>query len=194
MDLKKIVEQLNRIENKVDALHEILKPTKEKKKQASIDLDIDEQIKRIFEFYKENINKRSRLIDKAKKKIKARLNEYTLAELEKAMLNFNKDDWWMKHNAHRGIAWFFHSEERVEQFINLIPQKTIKKYSLFHNNQPCKFLDNKLKIYTPWAGTWLDWNKNHPDYDKFVLKESKSIIAKGKKALDNYIKHQEELL
>lgn len=57
--------------------------------------------------------------DKALKKIFARLKTFTPAELSRAIKNFSNDKWWMEHNSHRGIAWFFNSDDRVEQFLNL---------------------------------------------------------------------------
>ena len=33
--------------------------------------------------------------------------------------NFSQEDWWMENNSHRGLAWFFHSDDRIDQFINL---------------------------------------------------------------------------
>jgi len=57
--------------------------------------------------------------DNAKGKIQARLKQFTEAELLGAIDNFANEKWWMENNSHRGIAWFMHSSDRIEQFINL---------------------------------------------------------------------------
>lgn len=68
------------------------------------------------------INAKSRLTDSAKLKIRKRLESYTEAELTKAMENFGRDTWHMQHNSHRGVAWLFHSDDRIDQFLNLKPR------------------------------------------------------------------------
>lgn len=187
MDLEKLIEKIALLEQKIDEIHQHVVPKKKEPKNATVDPTVDEKIEDIYLLYKNRINKRSRLIDKAKKKVKARLKEYSVDDLKSAINKFSQDDWWMKNNAHRGVAWFFHSEERIEQFLNLTPQKEKKAYELFYDNQPCKLFDSKLKIYTPWAGSWLDWNKNHPEYDKFTLKENNTVIENGKNAYITYL-------
>lgn len=74
--------------------------------------------------YKQKINENSLLTETAKKKIKTRLKTFTEDDLIKAINQFSKDSWWMSHNAGRGIAWFFHTDDRIDQFINLKPRKT----------------------------------------------------------------------
>ena len=68
------------------------------------------------------INPKSRLTDSAKLKIRKRLESYTEAELAEAMGNFRNDAWHMQHNSHRGVAWLFHSDDRIDQFLNLKPR------------------------------------------------------------------------
>ncbi len=72
----------------------------------------------IYNFYQEKINQKSKLTEQAKKKIKARLKVYSIEELKEAMVKFSQEDWWMKNNSHRGVAWFFHSDDRIDQFLN----------------------------------------------------------------------------
>lgn len=186
--------QLDRIEKKIDDLHEMiatLTPEKKKKNTSPIQTD-DEQkneIQHLYAYYKVKVNNQSRLIEKAIQKIKSRLKEYPVEDLKKAIEQFSKDDWWMKNNAHRGVAWFFHSEERIEQFLNLTEQNQTIKLELYHNEQPCKLFDQHLKIYTPWSGQWLDWNKSHPQFEKFMLKKNGKKVAEGKEAWIMFIKH-----
>ena len=75
-----------------------------------------------FEAYRTAIQPKARLLPAARDKIKRRLNTYSLEELLQAVANFAADAWYMQHNAHRGAAWFFHSDDRIEQFTNLVPR------------------------------------------------------------------------
>lgn len=72
--------------------------------------------------YNSKINPKARLLDKAKDKIKLRLEKFSVEEIRKAIDNFSKDEWKMKNLSDKGIAWFFHSDERIEQYINLKPR------------------------------------------------------------------------
>jgi len=187
---EELIKRIENIEGRLDEIMNLLSQKKSLKKDEKYKTDPSEQkaAETIYNYYKNKINKRSRLIEKAKKKISLRLKEYTTEELLKAIDNFSKDEWWMRNNAHRGIAWFFHSEERIEQFINLVPKKHRKNYQLFHNNQLCRWYDSKLKVFADWSGTWLNWNKNYPQYEKFILKDDNKKLAEGKKAYDEFIK------
>lgn len=83
----------------------------------------------IYTTFQELINPNSKLVDKAKLKIKARLKVFSEHELVKAMENFSKDSWNMEHNSSRGVAWFFHTDERIDGLINLKPrEKELKPY------------------------------------------------------------------
>ena len=79
----------------------------------------------IYISFKKLINPNSKLTDKAKIKIKARLKTYSEQELVKAMENFSKDSWWMEHNSNRGVAWFLHTDERIDGLINLKPKEKL---------------------------------------------------------------------
>lgn len=70
-------------------------------------------------YYNLKINPKAKLLDKAKDKIKARLKNFSVEDIKRAMDNFSCDDWKMKNVADKGIAWFCHSDERIEQYINL---------------------------------------------------------------------------
>lgn len=75
-----------------------------------------------FEAYRTAIQPKARFLPAARDKIKRRLDTYRLPELLQAVSNFAADAWYMQHNAHRGAAWFYHSDDRIEQFINLVPR------------------------------------------------------------------------
>lgn len=91
--------------------------TKKDKKDRYINI-----INNIYVLYGQKINKNSRLTASAKNKISTRLKTYSEQELSTAIENFSANTWWMDHNSHRGIAWFFNSDDRIEQFINLKPE------------------------------------------------------------------------
>lgn len=76
-------------------------------------------VSEVYEKYKQNINANAKLTDKGKKKILTRLKSYSVEELGQAMANFSADSWWVENNAHRGVAWFFDSDDRIEQFLLL---------------------------------------------------------------------------
>lgn len=76
-------------------------------------------INNIFMSYKQNINLNSKLTTSAKQKIITRLKTYSEEDLLSAITNFSSSPWWMENNSGRGIAWFFNSDDRIEQFLNL---------------------------------------------------------------------------
>jgi hypothetical protein len=84
------------------------------------------EIESIYTSYKNLINQNSRLTKAARDKIRVRLKTYSIDDLLKAMANFSQDEWWMEHNAFRGVAWFFNSDDRIDQFLNIKPKKKSK--------------------------------------------------------------------
>ena len=93
------------------------KLSKEKRREEKLSKD-----NIIYMAFKEKINKNSLLTGKAMEKIKSRLKVFTEPQLLKAIENFSKDSWNMEHNSGRGVAWFFHTDERIDGFINLKPR------------------------------------------------------------------------
>jgi hypothetical protein len=84
-------------------------------------------VQKIFDLYQTKIKSTSRLTDSAKKKIQTRLIFFSVDELKNAITNFSKSGWWMEKNSHRGMAWFFNSDDRIDGFLNLepdVPQKS----------------------------------------------------------------------
>ncbi len=76
-----------------------------------------------FDYYREYVQPDARVCPRDK--IRARLKHFTPDELAVAIENFSKDAWCMKHNAHRGAGWFFHSDARIEQFLTMIPNPVL---------------------------------------------------------------------
>jgi DNA-binding transcriptional regulator YhcF (GntR family) len=85
----------------------------------------DKNEKNIYNAYKEKINSGSRLTESSRKKIISRLKTFSELELLQAIDNFAGDTWWMENNAHRGVAWFFNSDDRIDQFLNLKGKKQV---------------------------------------------------------------------
>jgi len=81
--------------------------------------DLSKKIENIYAHYKEKIHESSRLTDGAKLEIKKRLKNYTENDLMRAIDNFSQNKWYMENNPYRGVAWFFDSDDRVDQFVNL---------------------------------------------------------------------------
>lgn len=67
---------------------------------------------------------------KAKAKVIQRLREYSFEELIDAIDRFSGDSWWMEHNSRRPLEWFFHSYERIEQFLQLESSKGNHKWKV----------------------------------------------------------------
>ncbi len=88
-------------------------------KEEPIQENLSNKIENIYAHFTEKIHKESRLTDGAKTKIKKRFENYTEEELVRAMDNFSENKWSMENNAHRGIAWFFENDDRIDQFLNL---------------------------------------------------------------------------
>lgn len=83
-----------------------------------------QDIQAIASHYQTKIHSGARLIDKAKDKIRVRLSTYPKDELLRAIDLFASDAWWMENNARRGMAWFFKSDDRIEQFLGIVPRET----------------------------------------------------------------------
>ncbi|KKS91570.1 MAG: hypothetical protein UV65_C0003G0023 [Parcubacteria group bacterium GW2011_GWF2_43_11] len=85
------------------------------------DFTKEKYIKKLVWFYQVRICPDSRLTSKGKSRIAERLEEYSPDELAEAIINFSESDWNMENNSHRGVAWFFATEDRIDSFRNLKP-------------------------------------------------------------------------
>lgn len=77
--------------------------------------------RRIFNHFKLKVLPLARIFNPTK--ITIRLEHFSEAELIQGIDNFAADVWWMSNNAHRGANWFFHSDDRSDQFLNMKPRK-----------------------------------------------------------------------
>jgi DNA-binding Lrp family transcriptional regulator len=81
----------------------------------------DERV--VFDYYRERVQPSARLCPTDK--IRTRLKTFTVDELKRGIDHFADDAWWMENNGTRGAAWFFHSDARSEQFLNLKPRTAL---------------------------------------------------------------------
>ena len=119
---------------------------KEKKRKEVIDMsskEILKDMKSIVAHYHERINSSSRLVGEAKVNIFARLKTYDLKSLTLAIDKFSSDEWWMEKNSGRGIAWFFKSDDRIEQFLNLNQPKEAHTSSLVGTPNASAYLEDE---------------------------------------------------
>lgn len=106
----------SKVTNEQPTNNQQITTTKEYKNEKNENNSI---LNNIHTSYKNKILKDSKLTLKAKDKIKARLKEYSEEQLLKAIDNFSSDKWWTENNSGRGMAWFFNSDDRIEQFLNI---------------------------------------------------------------------------
>lgn len=93
--------------------------TKQRVANQAVNVNVNVNVESIYKAFKEKINKESRLTPLASEKINQRLKTFTLEEILKAINNFSADEWNMTNNAFRGIAWFFHTDDRIDGFMSL---------------------------------------------------------------------------
>jgi hypothetical protein len=91
---------------------------KTKEEDLSIPAGSDER--ELFDYYRQKIQPAARI--NAPEKIRRRLKRFTVDELKAGIDHFAADAWWMENNGSRGAAWFFDSDKRSEQFLNLAPR------------------------------------------------------------------------
>jgi hypothetical protein len=89
---------------------------------ASADSAINDLVNEVFAHYKAKILPNAKLTPQARKKLTARLKEFSVEQIKEGMDNFSRDYFSMENNAHRGLAWWCHSEDRVLGYINLKPK------------------------------------------------------------------------
>jgi len=87
-------------------------------------LSANADVQNIFEHFGKIIKSTSRLTQSAKLKITTRLKTFSVEELKTAIDQFSKDEWWVENNSNRGVAWFFHNDDRIDQFLNLEPGRS----------------------------------------------------------------------
>jgi len=94
------------------------------------ELNIEKNIERIFSLFKEKICPEEVLEDESRKMIKNKLGAFSCDELEQAIDNFSKNDWWMEKNGYRGAEWFFKSNDKIRQWLKMHSSPEDKKETL----------------------------------------------------------------
>lgn len=113
------VQSLHRIDRKgaTVAPSPLVLSTKEVRKTKTQSRIQDDAVREIYDYYREHVYPASRTC--AADKIRARLKTFTAEELKRGIDNFAASAWSMEHNAKRGCAWFFHSDQRSEMYLNM---------------------------------------------------------------------------
>ena len=91
---------------------------------------LEDNIKRIFSLFKEKICPEEVLEDESRKMIKNKLGVFSCDELEEAIDNFSKSEWWMERNGFRGAGWFFKSNDKIRQWLKMHSSPKDKKETL----------------------------------------------------------------
>lgn len=91
-------------------------------KNQNIDMSSNDDPEIIFQAFLQHINPKAKLTKSAMSKIRTRLKVFTPEELIASMVNIAKDAFFQEHNAARPAAWFFHSDERIEMYLNKVPK------------------------------------------------------------------------
>jgi hypothetical protein len=94
----------------------------------------DERV--VFDYYREKVQPAAKLCPT--EKIRTRLKTFSVAELKRGVDNFAADAWWMENNGARGAAWFFHSDVRSEQFLNLTPRASTPRKPTSNGTSPSR--------------------------------------------------------
>ncbi len=102
-------------------------------------------VQAIFGHYKERIQPQAKLCPTDK--IKARLKRFSEDELRTAIDHFAADAWWMEHNGTRGGGWFFHSDQRIEQFLLMTPRKEARRNGSHSDYGPGAPISDELRDY-----------------------------------------------
>lgn len=79
-------------------------------------------IQQVFDYYQSRILPGARLTDKAREKIKTRLQNFTVEELRIGIDRFRAHSWYMARCKSNGPAWFFSDDERSAKFLSLEPE------------------------------------------------------------------------
>jgi len=74
-------------------------------------------IEDIYQYFLSKINSGAGLTDNARKVIAERLKIYSVEQLKQAIDGFASSGWKMQRNSHRGIAWFFRSDDKIEEYM-----------------------------------------------------------------------------
>lgn len=106
--------------NSVPPGRELSSPKTTSKQKLETGAETTPAIRAVFAYYCERVQPGARLCPT--EKIRARLKRFSVDELKAGIDHFAADAWWMETNATRGAAWFFHSDERAEQFLTMQPR------------------------------------------------------------------------
>lgn len=113
-------------------------------KEEPLDIPGASPEREIWDYYRQKVQPQARI--NAPEKIRTRLKKFSVDELKRGIDNFAADPWWMDNNASRGAAWFFDSDKRSEQFLNLKPRSPQPRRNGADPKPPAR------DIAAAWAG------------------------------------------
>jgi hypothetical protein len=90
---------------------------------------IEKAIDMIYGIYTGTINPGERETVKGRKVIRERFVNIHPRDMTLAIQNFSEDGWQMQNNARRGAIWFFGSDEKIMQYVNLNPTNSNPRYA-----------------------------------------------------------------
>ena len=79
-------------------------------------------VSEVLNHYRNLIHPNAKLTDQSRKKVLARLKEFSVEDIKVGMEHFSQNGFSMDNNASRGLAWWCHSEDRVLGYINMTPK------------------------------------------------------------------------
>ena len=84
-------------------------------------VEFDKMAAMVAEHWKSSLDFQEvcRFTEARRQLIKRRLHHFSVEQLKLAIDHFAADEWHMRQNGHRGMDWFFASDARVEEFVNL---------------------------------------------------------------------------
>lgn len=114
-----IRKSVNLVSKRQGSTHVLLADLKDFIAKIDKKLIVDtEAFGQVIAYYRSNIRQGAKVTDKARTKVYTRLKSYPPEQLAIAIGVFATDEWNMKHNSHRGIAWFFRSDDAVDALLN----------------------------------------------------------------------------
>lgn len=107
-------------------------------RRASLTDEVKAQVDELWIHFRARIFPGARVHDA--EMIARRLKTFTVEEIRLGIDHFADDWWWMKFNGRRGAKWFFETDDKVEQWVAMIPRSAEDAEG---NNGRTDFLDSR---------------------------------------------------
>jgi hypothetical protein len=80
-----------------------------------------DEVAGVLAHYRDAINENAG--PSGEREVRARLKERSLDELHMAIDKFARHSWWMEKHSHHSASWFFQSDDRVREFLDMPPDE-----------------------------------------------------------------------